>query len=324
MDHIYIKQLKESESLFGTEIEGIYFCKKTTYLLRNTKIPSYLVILSDKTGEIPAKVPAAKMKESLQGKPVCVNAIVSMFNGKRQLEIFSIHEFIDHQNGKQPSGSESLGQKSTVLIPKEMQSILVCKADDSYVHNQILKLRTYLDELPDAYRTLALSVVTREPVLAMGQLPASERGAFCYNGGLLDKTCYLIELAKSLAQTDLPQGAYEQITVNTAVVILSLIFSCMAEIGHYLALPDGSEQSMTGGVRYLPRILSSLDRSENIEQENVIHCLRVILFQMEPLTLEAEVAYYLWRLADCIAIRSYANFTGLTDLHGHYTKKGGD
>lgn len=313
-EHIYTKQLRADEELLGTEISGVYHCSDMKLVSRGTGKSYYLMTLTDSTGSIPAKVNSGLVNPAMKGCAVSVTAMVSVYSGNAALELFTIAQY------REPSME---AETDTKPLSEETQRILVCSVEREFAVEQMHRLRGFINTLPEAYGVCALKIITKPTVNTMATVPAGV-SAYCYNGGLLDKTVYLVSLADKLLSEMPADNAYPVTAANRDVILLALLSSCAACSEVYSPLPDCKENILIGNSVLLSRIIQKIHESEGIEQGNVIHCIRVVCENQKPLTQEAELVQMIWNLGTVTAAYSYAEYANLTHVNGHAIRKEGD
>lgn len=308
-EHIYIRDMA-NEELIGTEITDVYFCKNAEMVAKNEKRYSYRLILADKTGEIKGTVKSHLVKEEIKGKTVELNALIVMKGGKAELEIYNIFAKQEAQMSEEKK--------------EKISEMLVSSVSKEYGMKQTVRLREIVDGIGEAYAKHVLHVLCSKdkhnPVVEMMNLPASKAGAFCYNGGLLDKAVYMSQMADVILNTHVPDGAYEQVQADKDIIKSALVLACAALAGRYSALPDNKES--IAGMPFLPIVLSAFsDVDETIDGENVIHCIMTLVGSAVPVTIEAEICRKIWELTDVFGMYSYAEYTNKTWINGHEIRR---
>ena len=306
--HVYIRDLiAADEDLIGTPISGVYYCKSCQLISRGNKKKFYSLVLSDKTGDISAKIHFREVGTAIQGSRVEISGFLSLFNGKPMVELDSVR--VVNPDIMSESRQE------------QIESELVCRIPNTLVTEYAWKIRHVIDALSVPYRDCILSFFSKNVFGDLSGLPATNHGPFSYNGGLLDKLVLSLDLAESLFATQLPESVYPAVLPNKDICIMGILCICVCQCGKYAPMPDGTENRLTGGYHYLGMILQSLQAHKDVDSERVINCIRFCLEDSDYGVSEARICKQILALADEYAYLSYADFAGIPTI---IKKKGSD
>lgn len=310
-NHIFTRDIRKkgmSEDFLGTEVGGIYYLKSSTYYSQSGKNSYYVATLSDKTGEITAKIPERFYEKSFEGSNVKIEAVISLFRNAPQLEVFAISQYSIRNTTEEKMEAEAAG----------LADQLVCQLDHDSIIAIQKELSSAIRRMDEDYQSMILSVYRKEPVWAMSRVPASADGAFAYNGGVLERANMYMRYADAVSSVTLPGTVYDAVLPDYDVIRASLLLGSLAGVGSVRAFPDGTENALTGGMNFLPRVLNSIaEAADSVDRENIIHCIRCMLFGVDALTFEAEVVMQIVSLTDTLAVYSHAVFQGKEYVKGH-------
>lgn len=275
--HVYLSSL--NEELLGEEITGVYFLAEIKRYTSQKK-DCYLGKIRDKSGELHCEIPVELNPQAYMKSPIEVEAVLSMYKGELQMEIHTLH--IAAEN-------------------KDTAAILILGISAEEILQEQIALKDLLCISPDVNSVLN-KVYRKGSVTRLSSVPGNYPDGFSYNGGLLDRTVYLLRLVNSIKQTLLPIGAIEHTEICWDIVSGAVALCSMADVGTIHPMPDGSQNTLTGGMDYLPMVIEAC--RDSVIGDKLLHCLRAHLGYAAE-TPEAKVVAEVFRLGNLIGEITY-------------------
>lgn len=302
MKNVYTNSIRTDSELVGEEFENeLFFCQKMS-LVKTGSRSYYTIILSDKTGEITG-ITSNSSYPDLTNEQVLVHGLVSLSKDKPVVQIYSMRKAPEMEREDN----------------RTKASLLVCSVSQKWSVENMQYLNNVLQQFSDPYRKIMDRIVRKKGVVVkMSLVPVK---GFEYNGGNLDGLCYILHLIDALFPVEVPADVYAAYPLDYEMIRAALILYYVGVSVCEVSLPqkrdsmDCLSDKSYYAAAYITDILSS--ELEESKKRKLLHCIRALGKEENPVLQEAEVLVHLVQIAEIRGSYSHAVYMGDHYVNGH-------